>query len=99
MHRTISDLSGLVPDAEWSCTVIRPFVVELFGHTAFLVFMARDLPLFRPVTQVELRYFWSNPPESRRRVLEVERYRRVISQIDALYKTTNQAWRDHLAAT
>lgn len=58
-------------------------------------FMARDLPPFRPVTQAELRYFWSNHPESRRLVLEVERYRRVVAEIDSLHKTTHQAWRDH----
>lgn len=58
--------------------------------------MARDLPPFRPVTQAELRFIWSNHPESRRLVLEVERYRRVISEIDGLYQITHQAWRDHL---
>lgn len=58
--------------------------------------MARELPPFRPVTQAELRYIWSSHPESRRLVLEVERYRRVIAKIDDLYKTTHQAWRDHL---
>lgn len=57
--------------------------------------MARDRPPFRPVTQTELRFIWSNHPESRRLVLEVERYRRVIAEIDGLYKTTHQAWRDH----
>ena len=61
-----------------------------------LFFMARHLPPFRPVTKAELRYFWSNHPESRRLVLEIERYRRVFAEIDGLYKTTHQAWRDHL---
>lgn len=59
-------------------------------------FMTRDLPPFRPVTKAELRYFWSNHPDSRRLVLEIERYRRVIAVIDGLYKTTHQAWRLHL---
>ncbi|MEO8643094.1 hypothetical protein [Pseudomonas sp.] len=58
--------------------------------------MARDLPSFRPVTQAELRDIWSNHPEYRRLVLEVERYRRVITKIDDLYKITHQSWRDHL---
>jgi hypothetical protein len=58
--------------------------------------MARDLPPFRPVTQAELRCFWAYHPECRRLVLEVERYRRVIAEIDGLYKTTHQAWRLHL---
>jgi hypothetical protein len=57
--------------------------------------MARELPPFRPVTKAELRYFWSNHSECRRLVLEVERYRRVIAEIDDLYKTTHQAWREH----
>lgn len=56
--------------------------------------MARDLPPFRPVTQAELRHIWCMHPESRRLVLEVERYRRVIAEIDGLYKITHQAWRD-----
>lgn len=58
--------------------------------------MPRDLPPFRPVTRDELRYIWTTHPESRRLVLEIERYRRVIAEIDSLYKTTHQAWRYHL---
>jgi len=58
--------------------------------------MARALPPFRPVTKEELRYIWTNHPESRRLVLEIERYRRVMAEIDKLYKTTHQAWRYHL---
>jgi hypothetical protein len=58
--------------------------------------MARKLPPFRPVTQAELRQIWSEHPNSRRLVLEIERYRRLIAEIDGLYKTTHQAWRDHL---
>lgn len=58
--------------------------------------MARELPPFRPVTQAELRDIWREQPNSRRLVLEIERYRRVIAEIDKLYQTTHQAWRDHL---
>lgn len=58
--------------------------------------MSRELPSFRPVTQSELRTIWRNNPESRRLVLEIERYRRVMAEIDKLYKTTHQAWRFHL---
>jgi len=58
--------------------------------------MARKLPPFRPVTQAELRQIWVEQPNSRRLILEVERYRRVIQEIDGLYKITHQAWRDHL---
>lgn len=58
--------------------------------------MPRELPPFRPVTLDELRSIWSQypDPDIRRLVLEVERYRRVIKEIDQLYKTTHQAWRD-----
>lgn len=62
----------------------------------YWLFTALNLPSFRPVTKDELRYFWSNHPESRRLVLEVERYHRVIAEIDGLYKTSHQAWRDHV---
>lgn len=58
--------------------------------------MKCDLPPFRPITQSELRQIWVEHPESRRLVLEIERYRRVIAQIDQLYKTTHQAWREHV---
>lgn len=58
--------------------------------------MARDLPPFRPVTKVELRYFWSNHPDSRRLVLEIERYRRVIAEIGQHCKTMHQAWREQV---
>ncbi|MNT79087.1 hypothetical protein D3C72_2183890 [compost metagenome] len=58
--------------------------------------MKCDLPPFRPITQNELRQIWVEHPESRRLVLEIERYRRVIAEIDQLYKTTHQAWREHV---
>lgn len=58
--------------------------------------MKSDLPPFQPVTQNELRQIWVEHPESRRLVLEIERYRRVIAEIDQLYKTTHQAWREHV---
>jgi hypothetical protein len=62
------------------------------------------LPDFRPVTQAELRRIWLAHPsgEVRHLVLEVERYRRLIKEIDQLYQTTEKAWRDsvggHLVA-
>lgn len=52
------------------------------------------LPEFRPVTQDELRQIWAEHPDMRRLVLEVERYRRVMAEIDGLCKSTQQAWRD-----
>lgn len=58
--------------------------------------MAHKLPPFRPVTQDELRAIWSHhtAPDIRRLVLEIVRYRDLIADIDKLYKTTHQAWRD-----
>lgn len=55
--------------------------------------MKNPLPDFRPVTRGELRQIWTEHPDMRRLVLEVERYRRVMAEIDALYKTTHEAWR------
>ncbi|MFJ3469458.1 hypothetical protein [Pseudomonas sp. NPDC090201] len=57
--------------------------------------MKPDLPPFQPLTQDELRRIWVERPESRL-VLEIERYRRVIAEVDQLYKTTHQAWRDNI---
>jgi hypothetical protein len=59
-----------------------------------LAAMKRKLPPFRPVTQIELRQIWVSHPESRRLVLEIERYRRVMAEIDIFYKSTHQSWRD-----
>lgn len=58
--------------------------------------MATKLPPFEPVTQDELRRLWTarDDQETRRLILEVERYRRVIAEVDGLYKTVHQAWRD-----
>lgn len=58
--------------------------------------MARQLPPFQPVTLPELRAIWSQKPDPlmQRLTLEIVRYRNVITEIDRLYKTTHQAWRD-----
>jgi hypothetical protein len=58
--------------------------------------MPRDLPPFRPVTLAELRAIWSQHPNPniQRLALEVVRYRDLIAEIDQLYKTTHQAWRE-----
>jgi len=60
--------------------------------------MASKLPPFRPVSQDELRAVYARyrDPDIRRIVLEVERYRRVIAEMDTLYKSTHQAWRDEV---
>lgn len=54
------------------------------------------LPAFAPVERDELRRIWAKypDPEIRRLALEIERYRRVLSLIDAHYKHVHQAWRD-----
>jgi len=58
--------------------------------------MPQALPPFIPVTQEELRTLWVKypNPEVRRLALEVARYRKVLAEIDQLYKITHQAWRD-----
>lgn len=60
--------------------------------------MAKELPPFRPVSQDELRKLYAQyrDPDIRRVLLEVERYRRVIAEIDVLYKNAHQAWRDQV---
>lgn len=60
--------------------------------------MARKTPSFDPVTRTELRALWKlhDDPDIRRLVLEAVRYREVIKEIDDLYKTTHQAWRDQV---
>jgi hypothetical protein len=62
------------------------------------------LPAFRPVTTDELRRIWAeNPcPEVRRMALEIQRYRRLLAEVDELHKTIQRAWNDmnggHLVA-
>ena len=60
--------------------------------------MPSPLPPFQPVTEVELRELWAAHSDSdiRRVVLEVVRYRRVIKEIDDLYKNTHKAWQDQV---
>ncbi|HDS0958749.1 MULTISPECIES: hypothetical protein [unclassified Pseudomonas] len=54
-----------------------------------------ELPPFEPVTLDELRRIWSahDDPDIRRLALEVARYRRVLAEVDKLYKTVHQSWR------
>jgi hypothetical protein len=58
--------------------------------------MAQPLPPFEPVSLNELRRIWATHPQPdiRRLTLEVERYRRLLVEIDRLYITVHQAWRD-----
>lgn len=65
-------------------------------HTVFTDPMKRELLPFQPMTQDELRQIWLSHPDCRRLVLEVERYRRVIAQIDDLSKSVHQSWRDQV---
>lgn len=60
--------------------------------------MARKTPPFDPVTRTELHALWKlhDDPDIRRLVLEVARYREVMKEIDDLYKSTHQAWRDQV---
>jgi len=59
---------------------------------------SNQLPHFRPVSQDEMRRLWiENPtPDVRRLVLEVERYRRLIAEVDGLFGTIHQAWREEV---
>jgi hypothetical protein len=64
-----------------------------------LFFMSRDksfstLPPFEPVTLDELRLFWNSYPahDVRRLILEVQRYRQIIKDIDRCYESTHAAW-------
>lgn len=56
--------------------------------------MARNLPRFRSVSLSELRDFWTKHPDPdvRRLILEVESYRRSMTEIDRLYGSIQQAW-------
>lgn len=60
--------------------------------------MRSTLPPFEPVTLPELRTFWLRYPDDdvRRLILEVQRYREVLREVDRLYTTTHQAWREHV---
>ena len=60
--------------------------------------MTRKLPEFVPVTLLDLRRIWTEHEDQdiRRLTLEVERYRRVMAEIDRLYLTVHQAWRDEV---
>ncbi|WP_440057880.1 hypothetical protein [Pseudomonas fragariae (ex Marin et al. 2024)] len=52
------------------------------------------LPPFEPVTLVELRSFWNRypDPDLRRLMLEVQRYRLLIAEIDRHYERIHKAW-------
>ena len=56
------------------------------------------LPEFRPVTRAEMRRMWAEPraEDVRRLTLEVERYRRVMREIDQLYRTIHESWRNEV---
>ena len=56
------------------------------------------LPEFRPVTRSEMRRMWAEPraEDVRRLTLEVERYRRVMREIDQLYRTIHESWRNEV---
>ena len=58
--------------------------------------MKNKLPDFRPVTRDEMRDIWTRcpDPDVRRLALEIERYRRVMGEIDSLYHSIQQAWKD-----
>jgi len=60
--------------------------------------MAPKLPPFEPVTLVEMRRLWTThtDPDIRRLLLEVQRYRQIVADIDRLYLIIHQAWREEV---
>lgn len=54
------------------------------------------LPQFEPVTQTELKRIWAeNPcPEARRLVLEIERYRRILVEVEDFYEAAHKRERE-----
>jgi len=60
--------------------------------------MKTGLPEFRPITRAEMRRMWAEPSANdvRRLTLEIERYRRVMAEIDRFYQTIHQAWREEV---
>jgi IS4 transposase len=54
------------------------------------------LPSFEPVTQDELRHMWVRYPDRnvRRVLLEVERYRRLLKDIDRHYEAIHRSWHE-----
>lgn len=54
------------------------------------------LPDFKPVTREDMRAIWARypDPEVRRLTLEIERYKRVMSEVDRLYRVIHQSWRE-----
>ena len=57
-----------------------------------------NLPPFTPVTLAELRAFWTRypDPDVRRLILEVQRYRQQLKEINKLYEATHNAWRENV---
>lgn len=60
--------------------------------------MKKKLVDFLAVSQDELRAIWKAYPaeDVRRLTLEVERYRRVMAEIDDHFKNVQLAWRDEV---
>lgn len=58
----------------------------------------KQLPPFAPVSLTELRQIWTDYPNKdiRRLTLEVERYHRMFAELDQLYSSVHQAWRDNV---
>lgn len=53
------------------------------------------VPAFRPVMLDELRQIWTDYPtdDIRRLTLEIVRYRAVISEMDSMYRSIQEAWK------
>ncbi|WP_203228363.1 hypothetical protein, partial [Pseudomonas amygdali] len=75
-------------------------IMSRAAFTRICVFSAMKTPLlpFEPVTLAELRLIWNaHPaPECRRMALEIMRYRKVLAEVDDLYQTVHQSWRENV---
>jgi hypothetical protein len=55
----------------------------------------KNLPVFKPVTQEELRRIWTenSDPDIRRMALEITRYRGVLKESGDLFQAIHDVWR------
>lgn len=63
--------------------------------------MSSPLPRFRAITPAELRQFWTAypDPDTRRLILEVERSRRVMTEVTRLVEALHDAWRREVGSS
>lgn len=79
------------------CEIVRCYTTGFIASNERKM-KPRDLPSFTTVTLPELRRLWTvyPHPDVRRLMLEVERSRRVLREINELYATIHQSWRENV---